>query len=181
MSGWLRGIYNAAANFNMRNALLAANGRSMGRNDKQLCSVIDEPNECCKSDQSSQSSESYNGHACPSHCARTCNCIGGECADNDGNDNDNADTDNDNGNEVRAKAGNENRNKVGNENRISCTCQACRELAEYAASPVAINPEGQGIGGGFRVGSELRNLKQPNPVSADSIEYITGIHTGDAV
>ena len=156
----------------------------MGRSAKQLRSVDNESNECCKSSQPSQSSQSNDGHACPCHCARTCNCIGGECADNDGNDND-TDAINDNGNEVGAKAGNENGNKVGNEignkNRISCTCQACRGFAEYAASSIAIRPEGKGICGGIRISDELGNFKQPNPVSADSIEYITGIHTGDAV
>lgn len=179
VSNWLRRIYNTAANFNLSNALRAANGRSMDRNASKLRDVSDEPNKRGKSSQSSQSSESNDGRTCPCHCARTCNCVGGECADNDGNDSDTAIISS--GNEIRNEVGNEIGKQAGikarNESGSTCNCEGCREYIEYS-SAAAIRSEGQGAGGRIRFSAKPRNFKQPNPVSTDSIEYITGIHTG---
>jgi hypothetical protein len=184
MSSWVRGIYNAAANFNLSNALRAASGRTMDRNASKLRNVGDEPNKCGKSSKSRKSSQSNDGHTCPCHCARTCNCISGECADNDGIDT----CSNTIGTSI-ASSGNKNRNEVGNEigkqagikarneSGSTCNCEGCREYIEYA-SAAAIRSEGQGAGSRIRFSAEPRNFKQPNPVSTDSIEYITGIHTG---
>ena len=184
MSNWLRGIYNSAANFNLSNALRAASGRSMGRNAKQLRAVANESDKRIKSDQSSQSDQSYHGHACPCHCARTCNCISGECADNDGIDTDNGNANNDNNFQLRNQNGNEAGNKirseVGNKNGKQCQCEGCREYDIYS-QPAAIRSEGQGAGSRIRFSDEPRNSKQPDSVSTSAIEYITGIRTGDAV
>lgn len=54
MSKWIRGIYNAAANFNMRNALQSANGRTMGRNRQHVREELNKSDECIESSQSSQ-------------------------------------------------------------------------------------------------------------------------------
>lgn len=171
MSNWLRGIYNSAANFNLSNALRAANGRSMDRNSSKLRNVGDEPNKRDKSSESCKSSQSDDGRTCPSHCARTCNCVSGECADNDYDNNDNND---------RNKIGEQAGIKARNESRSACNCEGCREYIEYA-SAAAVRSEGQGAGGRIRFSAEPRNFKQPNPVSADSVEYITGIHAGVTV
>ena len=173
MSNWLRGIYNTAANFNLSNALRAASGRTMDRNASKLREVSDEPNECGKSSQPYKSSESNDGHTCPCHCARTCNCVSGECADNDGSDTDNNNDRSKDRNENRKQAGSQARNKSGS----SCNCEGCRECISYT-NAAAIRSEGQGAGSRIRFSAEPRNFKQPNPVSTDSIEYITGIHAG---
>ena len=187
MSNWLRGIYNSAANFNLSNALRAANGRSMDRNASKLREVSDEPNECGKSSQPCKSSESSDGRTCPCHCARTCNCVSGECADDDYADTAAATsasattTSASSGTETRSEVGNEIGKQTGikarNESGSTCNCEGCREYIEYT-NTAAIRSEGQGAGSRIRFSAELRNFKQPNPVSTDSIEYITGLHTG---
>lgn len=176
MSSWLRGIYNSAANFNLSNALRAANGRSMDRNANKLRNVSDESSERDKSSEPCKPSQSNDGHTCPCHCARTCNCISGECADNDGIDT-SASSGSENRNESRNQIGKQTGIEAGNKGGSTCNCEGCREYNEYA-SAAAIRSEGQGAGGRIRFSAEPRNFKQPNPVSTDSIEYITGIHAG---
>jgi len=184
MSSWARGIYNAAANFNLSNALRAASGRTMDRNASKLREISDEPNKRGKSSKSSKPSESSDGRTCPCHCARTCNCISGECADDDYADTA-ATTTTASSSATASASATESGSEIGKQTGIeagiksgsSCNCEGCREFNEYA-SAAAIRSEGQGAGSGIRFSAKPRNFKQPNPVSADSIEYITGIHTG---
>jgi len=176
MSNWVRGIYNAAANFNLSNALRAASGRTMDRNSSELRKISDEPNKRGKSSKPSKPDQSNDEHSCPCHCARTCNCIGGECADNDYADT-RASSRSENRNENRNKIGKQTGIEAGNKGGSSCNCEGCREYIEYA-SAAAIRSEGQGAGSRIRFSAKPRNFKQPNPVSTDPIEYITGIHTG---
>ena len=172
VSNWLRGIYNTAANFNMSNALRAASGRTMDRNGKQLHSVDDKSDKCGKPCKSSKSSESNDGHSCPCHCARTCNCVSGECADNDGNDTINDNTIDTNDNKLGNKDGNENRNKVGikvrNESGCRINSEATRIVTDCYEHPASIRTEGQGASSRVRIGTELRDHKQSNTISTSA-------------
>lgn len=172
MSNWLRGIYNSAANFNMSNALRAASGRTMGRNSKQLHAVDDKSDKCGKPCKSSKPSESDVGHSCPCHCARTCNCVSGECADNDGNDTIDTNAVGTSNDKLGNKDGNENRNKVGIKIGYEYSCgvgsETTRIVTDCYEHPASIRTEGQGAGGRVRIGTELRDLKQPNTISTSA-------------
>lgn len=156
MSRWVRGIYNAAANFVMSGSLRAASGSSMDRNAKHLREVAIESNERGKPCQSDKSNHE---HACACHSARTCNCAAGDCADNDA---------------ACASDG-----KLPNNHGDSCTCPGCRSYYDYiSAGASAISTEGQGAGARVRVSYESRAHQQPIEVSAARVEYITGIQSG---
>jgi len=58
MSRWIRGIYNAAASFNMSRSLRAAAGRTLDRNDKQLHTRADQRNQHVESTKSCESNQS---------------------------------------------------------------------------------------------------------------------------
>lgn len=187
VSNWLRGIYNSAANFNMSNALRAANGRTMDRNAKQLHAVANESDKRGQSSKSSKSSEPCNGHSCPSHSARTCNCVGGECADDDGNDTINSSTINTScnyklGNQDGNKNRNENGNKVGIKNRNKGGCGISAEATRIVTDCYehsAIRTEGQGASGRVRACNELRDIKCSNEVSRTTISNNNGLQSGD--
>jgi hypothetical protein len=65
MSRWIRGIYNAAANFNMSRSLRAAAGRTLDRNDKQLHIIANERDQHVESVKPCESAQScQHGSTC---------------------------------------------------------------------------------------------------------------------
>jgi len=159
MSRWVRGIYNAAANFVMSGSLRAASGRTMDRDTKQLREECNQSNKHVESGQSSKSDQSSQ-HACTCHPSRTCNCTAGDCADNDGN--------------CRTDG------KLPNNHGDSCTCSLCRDYRDYISSTGSgtIRTEGQGAGSRIRFSHEPRHSQQADGNAATTIEHITGIPTG---
>jgi hypothetical protein len=88
MSRWIRGIYNAAANFNMSRSLRAAAGRTLDRNDKQLHTSADQRNQHVESVKSCESDQSGKlGSTCYRHrnspCGSGNHCNTNACKHND--------------------------------------------------------------------------------------------------
>ena len=166
----------------MSNALRAASGRTMDRNNKQLHAVDDKSDKCGKPCKSSQPSESNDGHSCPCHCARTCNCVSGECADDDGNDTINDNTIDTNDNKLRNQDGNENRNKVGikirNESGRGISSETTRIVTDCYEHPAAIRPEGEGAGSRVRIGTKHGDHKLSDKVSRAATSNNNGLSTG---
>ena len=68
MSKWVRGIYNAAANFNLSNALRATSMGRLGRNSKQLHTGSDQRDQHVESVKSGESDQSGKlGSTCHRH------------------------------------------------------------------------------------------------------------------
>jgi len=162
MSRWVRGIYNAAANFVMSGSLRAASGRTMDRDAKHLREESTKSNEHDKSSQSGKSNQSGQ-HACTCHPARTCNCTSGDRADNDTT--------------CRSDS------KLPNNHGDSCTCSLCRDYADYisATGSGTIRTEGQGAGSRIRFSHESRHSQHSNNSTTANVEHITGIPTGVTV
>jgi hypothetical protein len=153
MSRWIRGIYNATANFNLSNALRATSLGGLGRNVKQLHTKSDKPIEHIKSNKSCESDKPYKSgtHGCPNHSTRTCNCPTGTCDD-------------DNSTNLHVDG---------------CICSICREYNEYTSYTASVRTEGQGAGTRIRFSNESRSAKQPDTdATRTNIEHITGIPTG---
>jgi hypothetical protein len=156
MSRWIRGIYNAAANFNLSNALRATSLGGLGRNVKQLHTESAKPSKRVESDKSCEPDKPYKprNHGCPSHSSRTCNCPTGACDD-------------DNSTNLHVDG---------------CICSICREYNEYTSYTASVRTEGQGAGSWIRFSNESRSFKQPHPDAArTNIEHITGIPTGTTI
>lgn len=162
MSRWIRGIYNAAANFVLSRSLRAASGSSMGRNAKQLHTESDKPSECSKSDKSCKSVKSDN------ECGSDTDCLGCapfSCARHDPNSN----------------------HYIGdikdrNLHVEGCICSVCRDYNEYTSLTASVRTEGQGAGSWIRFSDESRSFKQPHPdATRTNVEYTTGIPTGTTV
>lgn len=156
MSRWVRGIYNAAANFNLSNALRATGLGRLGRNGKQLHTESDKSGECVESDKPCKSVKPNKSrtHGCPSHPTRTCNCPTGTCDD-------------DNSTNLHVEG---------------CVCSICREYNEYTSYTASVRTEGQGSGSWIRFSDESRNFKQSDTdATRTDVEYITGIRTGTAI
>ena len=160
MSRWVRGIYNAAANFVLSRSLRAASGSSMGRNPKQLRAESDKSNKCVESNQSCKPDQSnkLGQHGCPNHPARTCDCPAGTCDDN----------------------------YIGNKrfdlHVEGCICSVCREYHEYISHTASVRTEGQGASSWIRLSDESGSAKQSNSdATRTDIEYITGIRTGTTI
>jgi hypothetical protein len=156
MSRWVRGIYNAAANFVMSGSLRAARGRTMDRNTKHVHDESNQSGKRSKSDKSCESAQSNKPrtHGCPSHPTRTCNCPAGTCDD-------------DNSTNLHVDG---------------CVCSICREYNEYTSYTASVRTEGQGAGSWIRLSDESRSAKQPDTNAArTNIEHITGIPTGTAI
>jgi hypothetical protein len=160
MSRWVRGIYNAAANFVLSGSLRAASGRTLDRDGKHLQDGSDQSRECVKSNKSCESNQPSQ-HTCTCHSARTCNCDRGDCADNDTS--------------CSATDG-----KLPNNHGDSCTCSLCRDYRDYiaATSSSTIRTEGQGAGARIRVSNEPRSTKRANNTTRTDVEHVTGIPTG---
>ena len=154
MSRWIRGIYNATANFNLCNALRATSLGRLGRNVKQLHTKSDKPSEHIKSDKSGKPVKSNN------ECGSDTDCLGCapfSCAKLDPNSNHYA------GIHVEG-----------------CICSICRDFNEYNSA--SVRTEGQGVGSRIRFSDEFRSVKQPNTdATRTNIEHITGIPTGVTV
>ena len=155
MSRWIRGIYNAAANFNLSNALRATSLGGLGRNSKQLHAESDQSGKCSESNQPSESVKPYKlgQRSCPSHPTRTCDCPAGTCDDNS-----------------------------TNLHVDGCICSVCREYNEYTSYTASVRTEGQGAGSRIWVSNEPRSAKQSDTAAArTNIEHITGIPTGTTI
>ena len=161
MSRWVRGIYNAAANFVLSGSLRAASGRTMDRDTEQLREECNQSNQHEQSYQSSKSHQSGQ-HACSCHPSRICNCAAGECADDDGSQC------------VASSA------KDGKLHGDNCTCSLCRDYRDYISSTGSgtIRTEGQGAGSRIRFSDESRSTKRSDNTARTDIEHITGIPTG---
>ena len=159
MSRWIRGIYNAAANFNLSNALRAASLGGLGRNVKQLHTESNKPSECVKSDQSSKSNQSDQyGGTC--HRNRDTVCSNGDHCHVD-------------------KCGHRKGPRLHVE---GCICSVCREYHEYISHTASVRTEGQGASSWIRLSDESGSAKQSNSdATRTDIEYITGIRTGTTI
>lgn len=74
MSKWVRGIYNAAANFNMSGSLRAAAGRFLDRDDKHVHEESNKSDQHVESSQSCQSNKSDKSASFDCTCDRKCSC-----------------------------------------------------------------------------------------------------------
>jgi hypothetical protein len=171
MSKWFRGIYNAAANFNMSRSLRAAAGRILDRDTEHV------REECNKSDQHVESSQSVESSSVTS---RTCTPATCSCAR----------TSTRNGYRIpcacsisasRSSSSNSSSAKDGdlpNPHGTSCSCPSCRDYAEYTAT---FSSKGEGVSTWVRISNEPRSFKQTNADATDRIEQCTGIPAGVTV
>jgi len=84
MSSWLRGFIARTKNFDMLRSVWFANLDFMVNNIRYLQDDGSERKQCDFTDKPNKSFES-DSHNCAHHSARTCNCTGHDCIDNDGN------------------------------------------------------------------------------------------------
>ena len=156
MSRWVRGIYNAAANFVLSGSLRAARGSSLDRRDKHVQDGSNQSRKCIESNQSSESVKSSN------ECGSDTDCLGCapfSCARNDPNS-----------------------KHYTNIHVEGCICSICREYHEYTSYTASIRTEGQGFGARIRFSNESRSFKQPYPdATRTDIESVTGIPTGTTI
>lgn len=178
MSRWIRGIYNAAANFNLSNALRATSVGRVGRDQQHLSESSDEPNqhvEPSKSCQSGQSSE-YGG-TCHRNRATPCSdgdhCYADVCG-RTGRIN-SKHPNNTDGNDFNTVI-------IGNDVVITvnreCNTTADYIEREYAEYTATIRAQGQGNSTGVRVSDEPRDFKHSNNATGTNVEHVTGIPTG---
>lgn len=186
MSKWIRGIYNAAANFNMRNALQSASGRTLGGNNKQLPEESNESNQHVKSSEPVEPSSitadtcttatctcartsSRNGYRIPCKCDATTN----KCATS-GSATTATTATSEHTSSASTKDG-----ELPNPHGTSCTCSLCRDYNEYVNYTVSATRED--ISTWVRVSNESRDFKQADADSAERVERCTGIPTGVTV
>lgn len=177
MSKWIRGIYNAAANFNMSRSLRAAAGRTLGGNRKHVREELNkrdkhvESGKSCESDQSSE----YGG-TCHRNRDTTCT-SGNHCYAN-----------------ACRHATSPDTVIIGNDVIITDSSELCdtkcnkchptlcdhieRDYADYTAS---IRTEGQGAGSWVRLSDESGHTKRTNITARTDVEHVTGIPTGVTV
>jgi hypothetical protein len=159
MSRWVRGIYNAAANFVMSGSLRAARGRTMDRNTKHL---HDESNQSGKRSKSNQSCESAQSDQYGGTCHRNRDSV---CSNGD--------------HCYVDKCGH---GKQLNLHVDGCICSICREYNEYTSYTASVRTEGQGASSWIRFSDESRSFKQSDTVATrTNIEHITGIPTGTTI
>jgi hypothetical protein len=153
MSRWIRGIYNAAANFNMSRSLRAAAGRTLDRNDKQLHTSSDQRNQHVESSQSGESDQSGKyGGAChrnrDTKCGARDHCYANNCG--------------------HAK------------NRSSATDDPIeREYLDYLDA--TRSAKGKDTGSGIRAGYEFGDSQRSSNATRTNVEYTTGIPTGTTI
>lgn len=171
MSKWVRGIYNAAANFNMSRSLRAAAGRCLGRNPKHMREECDKRD---KRDESSVANKSCESYECgtPDDCL---GCAPYSCARFDPN------SKHYRGEDVRfsvTRIQYIGRDEDGTSGPITIAITAREQdgSIEYTYST-----EREDAGTWVRVGDEHRTSKQTNNATADSIEHSTGIPAGVTV
>lgn len=156
MSRWIRGIYNAAANFNMSRSLRAAAGRILDRDTEHVRKECDKSNKCeqpCESSESNCAATSRSAIATTS--ART-SASGSSASSNN-------------------KSSRGDSCHPSGKHSDDCTCILCVDYRDYTAS---IRTEGQGAGSWIRLSDESGTFKQSNPDAAGSVERVTGVPTG---
>lgn len=165
MSRWIRGIYNAAANFNMSGSLRAAAGRILDRDSKHVREECNEPNKRGESDQSYKSIK-HSELTTTSTSARTCgsNCTG-DCAGNSQS-------------EYTTTIEYIGTDKDGNSKPVTLTITAKPTCSgtEYTYSATR-----EDACTGVRISDELGTIKQTNHGTTNPVEYSTGIPTGVTV
>ena len=153
MSRWVRGIYNAAASFNLCNALRATRMGRMGRDTKHMHTSSNQRNqhvESCKSCESNQSGE-----------------YGSTCHRN-------RDTKCDAGNHCYAN------NCRHSKDRSSTTDNILeREYNEYIAA--TRSAKGQDTGSRLWSGNEFGDSQHSSNATRTNVEYTTGIPTGTTI
>lgn len=169
MSKWIRGIYNAAANFNMRNALQSARGRTLGGNNEHMHKVSNQ------SDQRVEPCEPIKSSSCATSdttCSRTptCNEYGIPCRHRGATSTSSEHT----SASISAKDG-----ELPNPHGASCSCPNCRDYNEYVNYTASTSRED--VSTWVRVSNEPRNFKQTNADATDRVEECTGIPTGVTV
>lgn len=159
MSRWVRGIYNAAANFVMSGSLRAANGRTLDRRSKHLSK------ECDESNQHVESGESSKPIGCTSTSSTRTTADAGRTSTNGSRASTSA----------TAQDG-----KLPSKHGDTCTCSLCRDYRDYILSSGSnsIRTEGQGAGSRIRVSNESRHFKRSSDSSTTDVEHITGIQPG---
>jgi len=155
MSRWVRGIYNAAANFVMSGSLRAASSSTMDRNRKLVRQELNKPYECDESDKSCESHKSDN------ECGSDTDCLGCapfSCARYDPNSNHyiGEHTEYDNRDKDGIEARDKDRNKIRNEARDKHTF-VDPEFGVKSSGAGTIRSEGQGASSGVRFSNEPRN------------------------
>lgn len=175
MSKWVRGIYNAAANFNMSGSLRAASGRTMGGNRELVREEHEQPNKPNITSKSNVASTSTSSSArttssssgTPSSSSGSCPCTSSRVVDTVII-----------GNDVVITTSSD----ICDEKCNKCHPTFCdhieRDYAEYTSYTATIRTEGQGAGSRIRVSAEPRYNKQSGPISTDPVEHITGIQSG---
>jgi len=179
MSKWIRGIYNAAANFNMSGSLRAASGRTMGGNRKLVREEREQSNESnitSKSDVATTSTSS-SARATSSSSGTPSSDSGSTTSGSSGST----------ATETRSAI-------IGNDVIITASSDICdekcnkchptlcdhieRDYAEYTSYTATIRTEGQGAGSRIRVSAEPRYNKQSHSITTDPVEHVTGIQSG---
>jgi hypothetical protein len=166
MSKWIRGIYNAAANFNMRNALQSARGRTLGGNNEHMRKVSNQSDQRVESSESIESSGVTSSTCTPA----TCTC---------------ARTSARNGYRIPCKctatpsvSATQDRSViVGNDVIITDAIE--RDYNEYINYTISASRED--ISTWVRVSNEPRDFKPSNDSSENTVERCTGIPTGVTV
>lgn len=173
MSGWVRGIYNAAASFVLSRSLRAASGSSMGRNAKHMREVSDQPNEHKQSCESCKSDK----HACP--CTGTaCSCTGATPGTPTGRDACSSAAERASSYCTYCRGGSsEDGSKAGAEDGYIRT-YVDPDFGVSPANTDAKCSEGERTSTGVRDSYESRDFKHSNANTTDPVERCTGIPTG---
>lgn len=167
MSRWIRGIYIAAANFNLSNALRATRMGGVDRDGKHVresSDKCDQHVEPCKPCQSGSCATT--GATCPR--SPTCDEYGIPCR---------------HGATSPCTAATEGRSAIiGNDVVITVNSEFItaadyieHEYAEYTAT---VRTQGQGNSTGVWIGNESRDFKHSNNAARTNVEHLTGIPTG---
>lgn len=171
MSKWIRGIYNAAANFNMSGSLRAASGRTMDRDRKLV------REECEQSDKSNITSKSDVATTATSSSARASSSSSGTPSGSSGSTTSTETRSVIIGNDVITAS-----SDLCDEQCNKCHPTLCdhieRDYAEYTSYTATIRTEGQGAGSRIRVSAEPRYNKQSHSITTDPVEHVTGIQSG---
>ena len=174
MSKWVRGIYNAAANFNMRNALQSAAGRVLDRGVEHVRQECDKPDQHIESSQSSKSPINYSD--CTS--ATSTSTSTARANTSSGRASSSGSSTSASGSTSSTSIQYIGKDKDGNDIPVNLTITA-RE--QDGAVTYTYSASREDASTRVRISNESRNIKQANANSADSIERCTGIPTGVTV
>jgi hypothetical protein len=161
MSRWVRGIYNAAANFVLSGSLRAASGRSLGGKRELVRESSDQRDQHVESSQSGESSKFGNSTGTTTNGTSTTSVIiGNDVIITDSRD-------------------------ICDTECHKCHPTFCdhieRDYANYTSYTASIRTEGQGTGSWIRVSNEPRSFERANNTTRTDIEHVTGIPTGVAI